>query len=184
MLQEYERFPQWLVDVEEGKIWSKKLKRYIGGKHKDGYIICSTGMLHRVIWMCVNGDIPEGYEIHHKDHNRQNNSIYNLELIEQFKHKSEHQKGKIITNETRKKQSEARKFVIMPKDSDNKLSYANKYGIKIEQYSLDNVLVKTYSSFREIERNGFDRRHVNKICENKNKYKTHKGFKWKYYNET
>lgn len=185
MLQEYEKFPNWLIDVEEGKIWSKKHKRFIGSENKDGYLICSTGMLHRVIWMTANGcDIPEGYEIHHIDGDRQNNSIYNLELIESFKHKSEHKKGVTFSEEHKRKLSEIRKGTINPKDGDSKLSYYQTHKIKIAQYTLTDELIKTYDSFREIERNGFDRRHVKKICENKYRHKTHKGYKWKYKDET
>jgi hypothetical protein len=43
-------------------------------------------MEHRVIWQLTNGVIPEGYEIHHKDKNRLNNKIENLELISKKQH--------------------------------------------------------------------------------------------------
>ena len=185
MLREYSKYPQWLIDVEEGKIWSKKLKKNIGAKHKDGYLLCSTGMLHRIIWMVANDSvIPDGYEIHHIDGNRTNNSINNLELVESYEHKSEHKKGIPITEEHKRKISESHKGISNPKDGNNKLSYFQRYNIKIAQYTLNDELVRTYDSFREIERMGFDRRHIKKICENKDRYKTHKGFKWRYYNET
>src|SRR5438132_9643820 len=34
--------------------------------------------LHQEIWMSVNGPIPEGYEIHHRDRNTLNNDPDNL----------------------------------------------------------------------------------------------------------
>ena len=40
-------------------------------------------MEHRVIWCWNNGAIPEGMVINHKDYNRANNAIDNLELMTQ-----------------------------------------------------------------------------------------------------
>lgn len=36
---------------------------------------------HRVIWMSVNGEIPIGMEIDHKNHDRSDNRIENLRLV-------------------------------------------------------------------------------------------------------
>lgn len=44
-------------------------------------------LAHRVIWMLCNGDIPEGYEIDHKDGNALNNKLDNLRLIEKEKNR-------------------------------------------------------------------------------------------------
>ena len=41
---------------------------------------------HHVVWIKNNGDIPQGCVIHHKDFNRQNNSIENLELMSRSSH--------------------------------------------------------------------------------------------------
>lgn len=46
--------------------------------------------LHRYIWEKYNGPIPEGYVIHHKDHNKLNNDISNLEMISDREHRLEH----------------------------------------------------------------------------------------------
>lgn len=51
--------------------------------------------LHRYVWEKINGKIPEGYQIHHKDHNRLNNNISNLELISRSEHMSHHSKHKV-----------------------------------------------------------------------------------------
>ncbi len=42
--------------------------------------------LHRAVWEFHNGVIPDGYHIHHKDNNRLNNSIDNLDCIEGLRH--------------------------------------------------------------------------------------------------
>ena len=41
---------------------------------------------HRWVWINIHGDIPKGYHIHHKDEDKSNNAITNLELIEASRH--------------------------------------------------------------------------------------------------
>lgn len=62
---------------------------------ETGYYLCHDGYgsghrLHRDVWEFHNGKIPKGYDIHHKDHNKSNNSIDNLQLLENRKHKKLH----------------------------------------------------------------------------------------------
>lgn len=46
--------------------------------------------LHRMIWTCYNGEIPEGYDIHHIDFNKNNNDISNLIALPKSVHQSLH----------------------------------------------------------------------------------------------
>lgn len=46
--------------------------------------------LHVYIWRKYNGDIPKGYHVHHKDENKDNNDISNLELLKSYDHLSSH----------------------------------------------------------------------------------------------
>ena len=55
--------------------------------------------LHRYIYQKYYGEIPKGYDIHHIDHNKDNNEIENLQLLTSTKHKSIH--GKEVTEEQR-----------------------------------------------------------------------------------
>ncbi len=59
-----------------------------------GYHVCSStgNRLNRVVWQEVNGPIPDGFVVHHKDENKLNNSISNLELMEWGEHSSKHNK--------------------------------------------------------------------------------------------
>lgn len=50
--------------------------------------------LHRAIWVAYNGEIPKGYHIHHKDGNKDNNDISNLELLSVSQHMRLHNKNK------------------------------------------------------------------------------------------
>ena len=49
--------------------------------------------LHREVWKAHYGDIPDGYEVHHKDQDRANNQIENLELMDGREHNSMHSKA-------------------------------------------------------------------------------------------
>lgn len=42
--------------------------------------------LHRDMWEHFNGPVPEGYVVHHKDHNRAHNALDNFELITKAEH--------------------------------------------------------------------------------------------------
>ena len=54
----------------------------------DGVI--RTIKYHKYIWESVNGPIPSGYEIHHKDENKLNNSLDNLECLTKSDHACRH----------------------------------------------------------------------------------------------
>lgn len=62
--------------------------------NKNGYYECTTIdrlMLHNIVWEKHNGKkIPKGYEIHHKDFNKLNNNIDNLQLITPSEHTKLH----------------------------------------------------------------------------------------------
>ena len=55
--------------------------------YKCGAYFQHTGKaLHVEVWTQAHGPIPEGFEIHHRDHNRSNNALSNLELLEGSEH--------------------------------------------------------------------------------------------------
>lgn len=101
--------------------------------NQDGYYQITSAKegnngkrLHRLIYEKNFGTIPKGYVIHHKDRNRQNNCIMNLQLMTNQEHVSLHTQGennpmygikgekhplfgRRVSEETRKKMSESRK---------------------------------------------------------------------------
>lgn len=62
---------------------------------KDG-----TVLLHRKVWYDKYGAIPKGFHIHHRDGDKTNNSIDNLEVHANSQHQLVHrQEGTVIRNQ-------------------------------------------------------------------------------------
>ena len=69
------------------------------------YFYCSQSLLktrklysrslHRQMWYDAYGEIPVGYQVHHKDRNAFNNTLNNFELKESKWHASYHAKEKV-----------------------------------------------------------------------------------------
>lgn len=74
----------------DGKIYSTKTKKFLKpGTSENGYkyvSLCKKGktknmFVHRLVWSAFKGIIPKGLQINHKDENKQNNNLSNLELV-------------------------------------------------------------------------------------------------------
>lgn len=63
-------------------------------KQTDGYYVNRnkerTLLAHRWVWENHNGTISNGMDIHHKDGNKENNSIGNLKMLNRSEHRKEH----------------------------------------------------------------------------------------------
>jgi hypothetical protein len=63
----------------------------------DGYYMRRDGArLHRLVWAESNGPIPEGAHIHHRDGDRRNNDLSNLEMLDAITHREVHTLPKAI----------------------------------------------------------------------------------------
>lgn len=67
-------------------------RKFYQDKQNGYWISCDYPRIraHRWVWISVHGPIPKGYHIHHKDEDRSNNDIENLELIERGRHQRHH----------------------------------------------------------------------------------------------
>ncbi|WP_080458778.1 HNH endonuclease signature motif containing protein [Roseovarius sp. A-2] len=71
---------------------NRVIARWVGS---DGYpqLKLSDGRIageHRHVWECAHGPIPDGYQIHHRDGDRTNNKLWNLEALRPGDHRREH----------------------------------------------------------------------------------------------
>ena len=80
------------VKVEVVRFNGRNYRRYPNSKRKEHrrYFGRSRGFLHRDVWEFHNGPIPEGFDVHHKDGNTENNDIGNLEVMSRADHLKEH----------------------------------------------------------------------------------------------
>lgn len=75
------------VNANEGRIYRLKKNGFkeVGSYTTNGYLVFGlNGKLllnHRFIYEHVYGGIPDGFEVNHKNHQRDDNRIDNLELV-------------------------------------------------------------------------------------------------------
>lgn len=64
----------------------KRTGYYLSSKPVNGKRV----RLHVYVWEMEHGKAPKGYEVHHKDHDKRNNSVDNLELLTSKEHHKIH----------------------------------------------------------------------------------------------
>src|SRR5689334_9661561 len=75
-----------IVSATEQVFNGECFRLYRGSK----YFSKRSRRLHRVVWEYHHGPVPKGYHVHHKDHDRANNQIGNLELLTPKEHLAHH----------------------------------------------------------------------------------------------
>lgn len=133
----------------------------------------STLRVHVEVAKAFIGDIPKGYHVHHKDRNKQNNRADNLEIIHPSKHWHE---------------TEEHNHSIIKGLNDYNRYVKTK---KIQQYSLDGVLLAEYTNGEIASRmTGICQRNILQVAskepfnKNGNVRKQAGGYIWKYADES
>lgn len=113
--------------------------------------------LHRQIWEDNNGPIPDGMEIHHKDHGFSNNSIENLECLTNEEHKSRHpmsEKGRAANSEAAKRNNHLAKWRERDPEAVHEACVQNgKKSKALENWKKDNPEL-AQETYREAGRKG------------------------------
>lgn len=126
---------------------------YLSFRAKNKENNTKTLRVHVEVAKAFIGDIPKGYHVHHKDENKQNNAVDNLEIISPREHVLEtikqnphildgmiaYNKGKII--------DDGRKRYGEPKEPSIRFKKGN-----ILQYSLDGEFINSYYCAAEASR--------------------------------
>lgn len=72
------------IYYDSGKIFSKRYKRFIGAYDGKGYIIITinskTKRVHRLIYEKFVGKIPDGFDVDHLNHIKDDNRVINLDV--------------------------------------------------------------------------------------------------------
>lgn len=66
--------------VFNGRKYTMRNTGYYGATEGD------RGLLHRHMWEATNGPIPDGYDIHHLDESKTNNTLSNFECLPKAEH--------------------------------------------------------------------------------------------------
>lgn len=120
-----------VLHTEWGTAKLQKTGYYRITSKKEGY---ANKHLHRLIFEKFYGmDIPKGFVIHHKNENKEDNCILNLQLMSKKQHQLHHNGGNKhwtynnpMSIETRRKISEAGKGRIVSDETKKKISQFHK----------------------------------------------------------
>lgn len=175
-----EKYPDYMVSnfgrvKRKGNANLRKEKILKTSKNSGGYlkVVLSkkghtkTFFVHRLVALSFLPN-PNNYpQINHKDENKENNRIDNLEWCTS-KYNSNYGTVKERTVKS-----------LKSKGIYNKLAKVSSK--KICQIDIDGNVVKVWNSMAEAKQQGFDDTSICRCC--KGKYKKHKGYIWKYYAE-
>lgn len=98
----------------------KRTGYYLAGSARDGG---RRKRLHVYVWEYHNGAVPDGYHVHHIDHDKSNNDIDNLQILSKEEHLRYHAQN--ISEERREK---LRKQLIEKAVPKSKVWHASKEG--------------------------------------------------------
>lgn len=65
-------------------------------RRNTGYLGRTDGnreLMHRYVWRHYHGEIPDGFDVHHRNRDRTDNRIENLELISRAEHARKYNTG-------------------------------------------------------------------------------------------
>lgn len=165
-------------------------------QYNTGYLYVNVSgknyLVHRLVASAFIEPLKKGdrsRQVHHKDGDKKNNKLSNLSVISMKEHQHIHKQiypltkvcivcGEIYTpNKTkRKRQLTCSKECWRKRMRETSVSRMK----KIDQYSIDGELLKTWECARDAQRSlGFYESNINKCCNNK--IKSYKGYIWKYH---
>ena len=146
---------------------------------KTGYWLCSTlhKRLHIYIYEKFNGKIPKGMQVHHIDHNKDNNDISNLILLTRQEHNKIHYEE--MTQEEKERKRKNLELKARPKAIEWHKSNEGKEWHLRHYEQVKDKLHKTYKfkceiCNKEFESSQIRSRFCSNVCKSRYWRKTHK----------
>ena len=124
--------------------------------------------LHRQIWIDNFGDIPDGYDIHHKDLNPLNNDISNLDCLPQSEHNHKHPITEVRLKLLREHLNRIRSLTVDWHGTPEGLEWHRQHGIDAykNRQPLQKICAQCGNAFSDLTRQSTTR-----FCSNKCKSK-------------
>ena len=150
-----------------GKIREHILKQFRVGEYMSvGPSVNNVRTQRRVHRLVAMAFIPNPNRfpcINHKDENKLNNTVANLEWCD-VKYNCNYGTSILRCSESRKN---------------------NKYSKKVEKVDRQGNIVAIYPSLKECKRNGYNAQIISQLCNQKSgcRYKTHKGYFWRFHKD-
>ena len=150
-----------------GKIREHILKQFRVGEYMSvGPSVNNVRTQRRVHRLVAMAFIPNPNRfpcINHKDENKLNNTVANLEWCD-VKYNCNYGTSILRCSESRKN---------------------NKYSKKVEKVDRQGDIVAIYPSLKECKRNGYNAQIISQLCNQKSgcRYKTHKGYFWRFHKD-
>jgi len=146
---------------------------------KTGYWLCSTlhKRLHIYIYEKYNGAIPKGMEIHHIDHNKDNNDISNLKLLTKKEHRKIHFEE--MSKEEKDKKRENLKLNARPKaikwhKSEKGIEWHKQHYEKMKEKLYKKYKFKCVVCGKDFESPQKNSKYCSNVCKARNWRATHK----------
>ena len=134
-MKQHPTFTNYLITTD-GKVINKKTNRTLKPKDNgDGYLVVylhedkkkHNKGVHRLVLETYDPiENSHLYDAHHENEIRDDNRLENLEWELKGEHNSKHHKGKVHTEETRRRMSETRKGVKKSDETRRRMSEAKK----------------------------------------------------------
>ena len=150
-----------------GKIREHILKQFRVGEYMSvGPSVNNVRTQRRVHRLVAMAFIPNPNRfpcINHKDENKLNNTVANLEWCD-VKYNCNYGTSILRCSESRKN---------------------NKYSKKVAKVDRQGNIVAIYPSLKECKRNGYNAQIISQLCNQKSgcRYKTHKGYFWRFHKD-
>lgn len=124
--------------------------------------------LSHLVWDHYNPDNPwrKGFAVHHKDGDKLNDCIGNLELMTRGKHTYLHHKGRICSEESRSKMSEANTGVNNPMYGSERFGALNPfYGKEHKEESKKKMSLSKIGKYCGADNPHFGKKHSDEVRE-------------------
>lgn len=177
---------------DDGRVFDSEMKEfkiqsYTAG-YKYVYIKGHNHLIHRLVAQAFLPDYSEDKQVHHKNENKGDNRVENLQVMTVLEHQHMHKQilpvikicavcGKEFTPHKTKR----RRAVVCSNECKIRLHfiYAAERKRPINQLSLDGTFIRKWDSARDCQNNtGWFESNINKCCNHGINF--YKGYKWEY----